>query len=182
MLQYEKYPQKRKVLQVEGKLLILGAGGFGRTVADAMGPQFDAVAFLDDAPGPGVLGPCGDYLRYAGAYAYAYPAFGNNDLRGAWLNRLEAAGYRLPRLVHPQAFVSASALVEPGAVVLPMACVGAGSLVRRGAIVNFAAVLDHDCALGFCAHLAPGAIVKAGNRVAAMAKIESGTVLMRPGQ
>lgn len=164
------------------KLLILGAGGYGRTLADAMGPGFDAVAFLDDRPGDGVLGPCGDYLLYAGRYEYAYPAFGNNDLRGAWLNRLTEAGFRLPRLIHPMAYVSASALVEPGAVVLPMACVGACSTVRRGAIVNYGAVLDHDCTLGFCAHLAPGAVVKAGNRVAAMTKVESGTVLLRPGQ
>ena len=47
------------------KLLILGAGGYGRTLADAMSPGFDAVAFLDDRPGDGVLGPCGDYLLYA---------------------------------------------------------------------------------------------------------------------
>lgn len=164
------------------KLLILGAGGYGRTVADAMGGRFEAVAFLDDRPGPGVLGPCGDYLLYAKDYEYAYPAFGGNDLRGAWLGKLEAAGFRLPRLIHPTAWVSPSALVEPGAAVLPLACVGAGSVVRRGAIVNCGAILDHDCTLGFCAHLAPGAIVKAGNRVAAMAKVEAGAVVLRPEQ
>ena len=44
-----------------GKLLILGAGGYGRTVAEAMGGQFGGVAFLDDGVrGPGVLGVCAD--------------------------------------------------------------------------------------------------------------------------
>ena len=37
----------------------------------------------------------------------------------------------------------------------------------------------HDCVVGACAHLAPGAIVKAGNTVPAQMKIESGTVLER---
>lgn len=164
------------------KLLILGAGGYGRTVAQAMGPAFETVAFLDDRPGPGVLGPCADYAGYVGQYQYAYAAFGDNALRERWLDQLESAGFALPRLVHPMAYVSADAQVEPGAAVLPMACVGAGSTVCRGAIVNFGAVLDHDCTLGPCAHLAPGAIVKAGNQVPAKAKIESGTVLLRPEQ
>ena len=52
-------------------------------------------------------------------------------------------------------------------------------LLEQGAIVNMGAIADHDCVIGACAHLAPGAIVKAGNTVPAQMKIESGTVLER---
>ena len=45
--------------------------------------------------------------------------------------------------------------------------------------MNMGAIADHDCVVGACAHLAPGAIVKAGNTVPAQMKIESGTVLER---
>ena len=62
-----------------------------------------------------------------------------------------------------RAFVSPSAVLAPGSVVLAMACVGTGSVVEEGAILNLGAILDHDCTLGACAHLAPGAVVKAGN-------------------
>ena len=166
-----------------GKLLLLGAGGYGRTVAEAMGGQFGGVAFLDDGVrGSGVLGVCADYIGLAKTYTYAYPAFGDNQLRGAWLNRLEEAGYILPRLVHPSAYVSPSALVEDGAAVLPLACVGAHTVVRRGAIVNMGAIADHDCSLGFCVHLAPGAVVKAGCLVPPMTKVDSGAVIRRAGE
>jgi len=166
-------------------LLILGAGGFGRTVCEAaraMG-AFGETAFLDDAA-PAALGPLARYADAAlrARFAFAYPAFGDNALRGEWLARLEAAGYRLPVLVHPRAWVSETAAVEPGAAVLALAGVGCGSTVRRGAIVNLGALVDHDCVVGVCAHLAPGVVVKAANRVPDFAKLESGTVLLRAQQ
>ena len=95
------------------------------------------------------------------------------------LQKLKAAGFRLPVLRHAQSFVSPSAVLAPGSVVLAMACVGTGSVVEEGAILNLGAILDHDCTLGACAHLAPGSVVKAGNCVPPQAKIDSGCVLAR---
>lgn len=161
-------------------LLILGAGGYGRTVAEAVAGQFDEICFLDDGQtAPEVLGPCADYLAFAGRFDYAYPAFGSNDLRGTWLQKLTEAGYRLPRIIHPQAFVSPSAVVEEGAAVLALAGVGSRTVVRRGAVVNMGALVDHDCTVSFCVHLAPGAVVKAGNLLAPMTKVEAGQVVER---
>ena len=159
------------------KLLILGAGGYGRTVAEAAAGHL-ATAFLDDAS-PLALAPCARYAEFVGEYAFAYPAFGDNALRAQWLQKLKAAGFRLPVLRHAQSFVSPSAVLAPGSVVLAMACVGTGSMVEEGAILNLGAILDHDCTLGACAHLAPGAVVKAGNCVPPQAKIDSGCVLGR---
>lgn len=159
------------------KLLILGAGGYGRTVAEAAAGQFET-AFLDDAS-PVAKAPCKKYAQFRGEYAFAYPAFGDNALRAHWLQVLKEAGFQLPVIRHAQSFVSPSAVLAPGSVVLAMACVGMGSVVEEGAIVNLGAILDHDCVLGACAHLAPGAVVKAGNRVPALAKIDSGCVLAR---
>lgn len=89
------------------KLLILGAGGYGRTVAEAAAGQFET-AFLDDAS-PLALAPCARYAEFVGEYAFAYPAFGDNALRAQWLQKLKAAGFRLPVLRHAQSFVSPSA-------------------------------------------------------------------------
>ena len=54
-------------------LIILGAGGYGRTAAEtarAMG-VFGRVAFLDDGcTGTDVLGPCTDYIRFAGEFRW----------------------------------------------------------------------------------------------------------------
>ncbi len=162
------------------RLLILGAGGYGRTVAEAarMTGTFDQIGFLDDAA-ENALGPCRDFARYTGEYDCAYAAFGDCALRAAWLGRLAGAGYRLPVIVHPRAYVSPAARLEPGAVVLALAAVGANAQIGRGAIVNMSSVVDHDAVVGECAHVAPGAIVKAGARIAPLAKLESGCVAAR---
>ncbi len=162
------------------KLLILGAGGYGRTVADLAAQLgcYGKIAFLDDAcTGEGILGPCGDFRQFADAGTEMYPAFGNNTVRLAWLNRLRENQIPVPTLVHPRAYVSPTAALGAGTVVLPMAVVNTGAFLEEGCIVNIGALIDHDCILGAGVHLAPGAIVKAENRIPAGMKIESGTVV-----
>lgn len=163
------------------RLLILGAGGYGKTVAEAaeQSGAFGEIAFLDDAA-PGVLGKCEGYAAFAGRFSHAYAAFGNNALRAVWLDRLEQAGFALPVIVHPRAYVSPSAQMSPGAVVLALAAVGASAVLERGVIVNMGAIVDHDARVEACAHIAPGAIVKASVHVDPQIKLESGTVAVRP--
>lgn len=163
-------------------LLILGAGGYGRTVAEAARAvgSWKRIAFLDDSQkGEKILGRCAKVAEYRGKYHYAYPAFGDNALRNDWLKRLERMGYELPVLAHPRAYISPSARLAPGAVVLALAAVGTNTVIGRGAIVNMGAIVDHDCTVGACAHIAPGAIVKAGNNIPARVKVDSGCVIAR---
>ena len=47
------------------RLLILGAGGYGRTVAQAAAGMFEEIAFLDDQAAA-ALGPCVDYEKWKG--------------------------------------------------------------------------------------------------------------------
>ena len=163
------------------KLLILGAGGYGRTVADIARQLgcYQKIAFLDDGKDeiPGVLGKCEDFLQFADESTEMYPAFGNNATRMDWLERFEEHGIRVATLVHPSAYVSPLATLYAGVAVLPMAVVNTGVTVKQGCIINIGALVDHDCVLEESCHLAPGAIVKAENRLPAGSKIESGEVI-----
>ncbi len=165
-------------------LLILGAGGYGRTVAELaqiLG-DFDKISFLDDkSDAPDVIAHCGAYRREAlcSEYAYAYPAFGDNALRFAWLREIDETGYIVPTLIHPTAYVSPSAEIGQGTVILPHAVVGTGTVVGAGSIINIGALVDHNCEIGVCCHIAPGAIIKANNIVLPQVKVDSGTVLAR---
>ena len=62
-------------------------------------------------------------------------------------------------------------------MVLPKAVVNTGVTVGMGCIINIGALIDHDSVIENGVHLAPGAIVKAENRIAALSKIDSGTVI-----
>lgn len=163
------------------KLLILGAGGYGKTIADIAHQLgcYQKIAFLDDgkAGATGVLGICEDFLQFADESTEMYPAFGNNETRMAWMERFEEAGIRVPTIVHPSAYVSPLATLYAGVTVLPMAVVNTGVTVKNGCIINIGALIDHDSVIEAGCHLAPGAIVKAENRIPAGSKIDSGTVI-----
>lgn len=164
-------------------LLILGAGGYGRMLAEAAqaAGQFARIAFLDDAA-PQAEGRCADFKQFMPQYAYMMPAFGDNALREKWLDALLNAGVRVPNIIHPCAYISPSAQLGRGVAVLPHATVQGGAQIADGVIVNVNAVADHDCVIGRCAHLAPSAVVKAGACVPPLTKIESGSVAHRAPQ
>ena len=63
-------------------LIILGAGGYGRTVADVAGQteEYSTILFLDDnSVAPDVAGKCAEFARFRGEQTAFYPAFGNNE-------------------------------------------------------------------------------------------------------
>lgn len=160
------------------RLLLLGAGGYGRTVADIARQLggYEEIAFLDDGrTGPDILGGCEDYRRFPGWACY--PAFGSNEVRSLWRKRLVEAGFLVPTFVHPAAYVSPTAELGSGTVVLPGAMVGTKVSLGAGCIVNMGAIIDHDCTLGDDCHLAPGAVVKAENHLPPMTKVDSGEVI-----
>ena len=162
------------------RLIILGAGGYGRTVADVAGQteEYSTILFLDDnSVAPDVAGKCAEFARFRGEQTAFYPAFGNNESRLAWLHRLREAGCAIPTIIHPTAYVSHTAQVEPGAVILPHAIVNTNCVVKSGCIVNCGAIVDHGCVLEEGEHICLGANVKAENRIPRSMKIEAGEVV-----
>ena len=164
----------------ERRLLILGAGGFGQVVkelAEELGIYY-GIAFLDDAAqGKDVIGKLADYEKLVGEYTHAIVAMGNNALRLAWLDKLEKAGYKLPVLRSPFAWVSGSAVVEKGSVLLPFAQVGAHARVERGCILNTGSIVDHNCALEPGCHICLNSVVKNQAKVPSCTKVEAGEVV-----
>ena len=162
------------------RLIILGAGGYGRTVADvaAQAGAFESIFFLDDnSQAEDVIGKCGDYAALADENTIFYPAFGNNEGRVSWLKRLTDSNCRVATIVHPTAYVSPTVRMAEGNVVLPHAIVNTGCEIKSGCIVNCGAIVDHGCILEEGVHVCLGAIVKAENRIPCCMKIEAGEVV-----
>lgn len=162
------------------RLIILGAGGYGRTVADVAAQVgiYDEIRFLDDnSQAEEVIGKCADFAALAEENTAFYPAFGNNEGRVAWLKKLSANGCKIATIVHPMAYVSPTVRVEEGNVILPHAIVSTGCEIQMGCIVNCGAIVDHGCILEEGVHVCLGAIVKAENRIPFCMKIEAGEVI-----
>lgn len=162
------------------RLLILGAGGFGKVVADIARQSglYLEVAFLDDGTeGYKVLGKCKDYLEFADEGTAFYPAFGNNELRLQWIHQLRQDNLSVATLVHKKAYVSPTADIGEGVVVLPGAIVNTNTVVKTGSIINCNAVIDHDCVIEEGVHICLNATVKAENQIPQYTKIEAGMVV-----
>ena len=160
-------------------LLILGAGGFGQMAKEmALELGYERVVFLDDAAdGEDVIGRCCDYALWRSAYPEAVAAFGNNKTRLYWTDKLLAAGYQVPALVHPSAVVSPSAVLESGCFVMQRAVVNTHTKLERAVLINSGAVVDHDSVVCAGAHVGLGSIVKANCTIESGRKVEAGEVI-----
>lgn len=162
------------------RLIILGAGGHGKVVADLAKQtgKYKEIFFLDDnSQEAEVIGKCSQYLEFQSADTEMYPAFGNNTVRIQWENKLLEAGISLAKIIHPLAYVSPLAEVSSGCVIMPYAVVNTSTKIKKACIINIGAMVDHDCILEEGCHLAPGAIVKGENHLPEGMKVDSGEVV-----
>ena len=158
------------------KLVILGAGGYGRTVYDLAEQRGYTITVLDDSDKEH---PLDSFTFYISDNTEFIPAFGNNEFRLQWMKRIEEAGGTLATLIHPTAYVSPKAHVSDGCVILPGAIINTGSQIGKGCIINLGAVVDHDVIVEDGVHLCVRCIVKGENRILRCEKIEAGEIIER---
>ena len=171
-------------------LLVYGGGGHGKSVIDlvrALGGH-RLVGVVDDnlKPGDHVLGlevlGGGDELgllrrQGIGLAVNAVGGIGDVGSRIGVFDRLRAAGFRFPTLVHPTAVVEPNAELDDGVQVFPHAYVGSQARLGFGVIVNTAAVVSHDCRLGDYVNVAPGALLAGAVTVADRSLIGMGVTV-----
>lgn len=124
------------------RLVILGSGGYGRTVADVANQLNYSIITLDDSIPDHSLNSFSSYINDD---TYFIPAFGNNSFRMEWIEKVCKAGGQLATLIHPTAYVSPQAKIKEGCVILPKALINTNVEVGKGCIINLGAIVDHDC-------------------------------------
>ena len=172
------------------RLLVIGAGSYGRAVAEVAlaSDEHQLVGFVDDRwpdlpPiwGLPVFGRLADLPRLAGLADAAVAAIGDNAARKAACAQAQSAGFGLANLIHPLATVSPSAVLGHGLTVMAGAVIGTEAHIADGALVNAGAVVDHHAQVGAFAHLGVGACMGGGSVLAAGAWLSAGNTL-GPGQ
>ena len=152
-------------------LLIVGAGGHGRSVAEAAlaAGNFDTLGFVDDAAEKvkhvweyPVWGTTVDLARYRTYADAAIVALGNNALRENLCDQLQAAGFELATIIHPRAIVSQRAGIGPGTAIMAGAIIGTEARLGTGVIVNSGAVVDHHAQIHDYGHLGVNACMAGG--------------------
>ncbi len=158
------------------RILIVGAGGFGREVLvwarDAWAQSSGLIAgFLSDdlhrldghACDLAILCATAAYQRQPGDYLVL--AIGVPYCRRRVAESLLAGGSRFLTLVHPAAVVAEAARVGEGSVVCPYAIVSDSAVLGQCVLVNYHASLGHDSTAGDYAVLSPYATLGGAARV-----------------
>lgn len=150
-------------------LIIIGAGGHGKVVADIalkMG-KWQKILFLDDNEfnksviGLKVIGKSTDAHKFI-PNSDVFIAVGNNDRREEIQNVLKRKGASIPVLVHPTAIIGEEVELKEGTVVMAGVIINSGSRIGKGCIINTGATIDHDNILEDYVHISPG-VHTAGN-------------------
>lgn len=187
---------------ISGLLLVFGAGGHGRVVADAaqltrawsrvVASDRDALKCQGEMVAGVALAP---WSHWEGVPCAVHVAIGDNQAR-----ERESLALGLERMVtvrHPASVVSTHATVGFGCFLAALCVVAPRSRLERGVVVNHAAVVDHDTHVGAFSHIAPhavlggfaelgrrvlvgsGAIVQPGRKIVSESIIGSGAVVTR---
>jgi len=169
----------------DARALLVGAGGHGKVVADALQAAGLAwtLCFVDDSEalrGQSLIGlpVLGSLQAVLQAGDRVHVAIGSNAVRRRLVAGLDRN--QLLTVQHPRAMVSAHARVGLGSFVAAGAVLGPCAVLGEGVILNHGAVVDHDCVVEDFCHVAPLASLAGNVRLGAGVLVGAGARLL-PG-
>ena len=142
------------------RLIIIGAGGHGKVIADnALKNGYKDICFVDDAStgecmGFPIVGTSEDIERFDDCNTDFIIGIGNNAVR-----KMIAEKYSVHwvSLIHPSAQIAANVSVGKGTVVMANAVINACATIGEHCIINTGAIIEHDNVIGNYVHISPNA-------------------------
>jgi sugar O-acyltransferase (sialic acid O-acetyltransferase NeuD family) len=169
------------------KVIILGAGGHGKVVADCCLAAGHCVSgFLDDddskqsALGLPVLGTLAEADQFRESCDGLALGIGDNRSRESVFKQFKESGWQFPPVIHPFSWISPRVEIQEGAVVVGGVVINADSVIGAGAVINTGARVDHDCVVGAFAHVCPGTVLAGNVEIGTGAFIGAGSSII-PG-
>jgi sugar O-acyltransferase (sialic acid O-acetyltransferase NeuD family) len=175
---------------VSGPVIVIGGGGHGRVVIEAvLRSGMEILGVVD--PDRGVAAVLPKSVPWLGddQILADHPPAGcmlANGIGGVGTARRRLvfekfglAGYAFLSLRHPSATVASDVVLGEGCQVMAGAVLQPGAQVGVNAIVNTRAAVDHDCRIGAHAHIAPGAVLCGHVEIGANTHLGAGAVVIQ---
>lgn len=170
----------------EKKLLILGAGGFGQSIAELaeLLCKWKSISFVDDRWSE--QQQAGRYTIIANIQSLetidvnnfeAIIAVGNNQIRQKWQQLLLDLSIPLTTIIHPQTVIAPSAKIGQGVSIMTGCVIGTNTIIQDGAILNMGTLLDHDVVVEQFVHLSIGVKVASNNIIPTFSFLEVGSII-----
>jgi sugar O-acyltransferase (sialic acid O-acetyltransferase NeuD family) len=171
------------------ELILIGAGGHSRSCIDTIEQEgkyrIGGLVGLNQDVGSSqfgyeVLATDSELDDLAKQFQYAFLAIGqihSPEPRIRLYEKLVAAGFVLPSIVAPSAYVSPHAKVGAGTIVMHGAILNAGVTVGNNCIINTQALLEHDSQVSDHCHISTGAILNGDTSVGTGSFVGSAAVI-----
>ncbi|MBM3349737.1 MAG: acetyltransferase [Betaproteobacteria bacterium] len=166
-------------------IFIFGAGGHSRVVADtALLNGFSTIFFVEEnqyfTSSQNTISEEVFYKKFSDKRVDVCLGIGFNFLRAKIASSLRhtCKGVRFPTLVHPNASVARSSIIQQGSVIFSGGCVGPASIIGAHSVVNHNASVDHDCCLSDFVSIGPGARLGGNVRIGARSYVAIGATVV----
>lgn len=171
------------------RIAILGTGGHARVLIAMVRALkvWEPIGLLDRQSNPGeelisgvpVIGSWQSYdVLWGYDISHVAIALGNNTERKKLYTDFCNAGFFVPTLIHPTAYVDPTAEIGAGVVICMGALVGANAVVGSNTIINSGSIIDHECRVGSNVHITPGCRIAGRVDIGDDAYIGIGTTIL----
>lgn len=162
------------------RLVIIGAGGHGKIVADiALKNGYSDICFVDD----NAVGEC---LGFPIIGTSACIESQNDDMTdfvigigNNYVRKKVAEVHDVPwvTLIHPSAQIGANVSIGRGTVVMANAVINVSATIGLHCIINTGAIVEHDNVIEDYVHLSPGAVLGGTVRIGELTHVAIGATV-----
>ena len=162
------------------RLVIVGAGGHGKSVADnAIKNGYSDICFVDDnetgeCMGYPIIGVFEDIDQLNDGKTDFVIGIGNNKTRSIIAEKYNT---NWVALVHPTAVIATNASIGKGTVIMANAVVNVCAKVGEHCIINTGAILEHDNVIENYAHISPNVALGGTVHIGALTQVGIGAVV-----
>ena len=162
------------------RLVIIGAGGHGKVVADnAVKNGYTDICFADDhgegtCMGFPIIGTTADLEKWNDGATDFVIGIGNNAVREK-IARKFAVNW--VRLIHPSAQIGLGVTIGRGTVVMAGAVINPCARVGEHCIINTGAVVEHDNVIEDYVHISPNAALGGTVRIGKLTHVGIGATV-----
>ena len=97
--------------------------------------------------------------------------------RELWLE-FKAQGYNFAQILSGSSYISKFSQLSEGCQILNKAVINSNVYVGQNTIINSGAIIEHDCVIGRDCHIAPGAILCGGVKIADEVFVGAGSIIL----
>jgi sugar O-acyltransferase (sialic acid O-acetyltransferase NeuD family) len=158
-------------------IILIGGGGHCKSVIDVIEQEgrFEISGIVDRSEllgsnvlGYSVVGNDSDLDSLAKKYQYALITVGqikSPSLRIKLFDLAIKAGFILPCIISPRAYVSKHAMIGNGTIIMHDALINANAQIGENCIINSKALIEHDAIIESHCHISTGAIINGSSVV-----------------